>query len=82
MLALPAMAALAMSALAGGAAAEDAAPKSPVGLANPASEYCVSLGGRIEIRMATDGEVGYCHLPDGRVVEEWALFHARDDGEG
>ena len=45
-------------------------------LPNPASVYCVSLGGRLEIRTGPTGEVGFCHLPDGRVVEEWALFRA------
>ncbi|MGE4371675.1 MAG: DUF333 domain-containing protein [Xanthobacter sp.] len=55
-------------------AAEDQAPM--VGLANPASQYCDSLGGKLEIRSTLEGQVGYCHLPDGRVVEEWALFRA------
>ena len=49
-----------------------------VGRANPASEYCVAQGGRLEIRQdAQGGEYGLCHLPDGRVVEEWALFRNR-----
>ncbi len=51
-------------------------------LPNPASAYCVSLGGRLEIRTGPTGEVGFCHLPDGRVVEEWALLRSsRADGE-
>lgn len=49
----------------------------PVGMANPASVHCESLGGRVEIKKETAGEVGYCHLPDGRVVEEWELFRAK-----
>ncbi len=49
----------------------------PTGLANPASEYCASLGGRTEIRDETGGQVGYCRLPDGSVTEEWALYRAR-----
>lgn len=48
-----------------------------IGMPNPASQYCVELGGRLEIRNDTGGQVGYCHLPDGRVVEEWALFRSR-----
>lgn len=48
----------------------------PVGMANPASTYCVQQGGRSEIRKQPAGEAGYCHLPDGRVVEEWAFFRA------
>jgi putative hemolysin len=44
-------------------------------MGNPASAYCISVGGRLEIRKdAQGGEAGYCHLPDGRVVEEWQLF--------
>lgn len=46
-----------------------------IGMANPASEYCVQLGGRLEIRKDADGsEYGMCHLPDGSVIEEWTLF--------
>ncbi|BCM84943.1 putative hemolysin [Methylobacterium indicum] len=45
-------------------------------MANPASAHCASLGGRVEIRKDATGEAGYCHLPDGRVVEEWQLFRA------
>lgn len=47
-----------------------------VGMANPASVHCVKAGGRVEIRKETAGEVGYCHLPDGRVIEEWKFFRA------
>jgi putative hemolysin len=43
-------------------------------LGNPASAYCTSVGGRLEIRKEAAGEAGYCHLPGGRVVEEWQLF--------
>lgn len=47
-----------------------------VGMANPASVHCVEQGGKVEIRKGPDGQTGYCHLPDGRVVEEWVLFRA------
>ena len=50
-----------------------------IGIANPASVHCVKAGGRVEIRKETAGEVGYCHLPDGRVVEVWAFFRASED---
>ena len=46
----------------------------PVGMANPASAYCVELGGRVEIGPQAEGAVGICHLPDGSSIEEWALF--------
>jgi len=46
-----------------------------VGMANPASVNCQKLGGRLEIRTGKDGgQYGLCHLPDGRVCEEWALM--------
>ncbi|SEP42587.1 protein of unknown function [Methylobacterium sp. ap11] len=46
-------------------------------MANPASAHCAPLGGRrVEIRKEAAGEAGYCHLLDGRVVEEWQLFRA------
>lgn len=45
-----------------------------VGIANPASTNCVELGGTLEIVDQADGQIGLCHMPDGRVCEEWALF--------
>lgn len=50
--------------------------KKPIGMPNPASAHCVVMGGTLEIRSEPKGQVGYCHLPDGRVVEEWVLFRA------
>ncbi len=44
------------------------------GIANPASVNCVNIGGTLAIVDEANGQVGYCHLPDGRVCEEWALF--------
>ncbi len=51
-------------------------PEKPLGMANPASVYCVEQGGKLELRDEPAGVTGYCHLPDGRVVEEWTLYHA------
>lgn len=51
------------------------APAKGVGMANPASVHCQKLGGTLEIRTGKDGgQYGLCHLPDGRVCEEWALM--------
>ncbi len=47
-----------------------------IGMPNPASQYCVEQGGKLEIKNEANGQVGYCHLPDGRVVEEWELYRA------
>lgn len=52
------------------------APEKPVGMANPASVYCLDQGGKLELRDEPGGVTGYCHLSDDRVVEEWALYHA------
>ncbi|WMS44253.1 DUF333 domain-containing protein [Acuticoccus sp. MNP-M23] len=55
--------------------AADGEPAKPAtNLANPASQFCVTHGGTLEIRTEANGEVGYCHLPDGRVVEEWTYL--------
>ncbi|AWN52140.1 DUF333 domain-containing protein [Methylobacterium sp. 17Sr1-1] len=51
-------------------------------LGNPASAHCTSAGGRLEIRKGPQGEAGYCHLPDGRVVEEWQLFREANKEKG
>ena len=45
-------------------------------MGNPASAYCLSVGGTLEMRRGPQGETGFCHLPDGRVVEEWTLFRS------
>ena len=47
---------------------------SRIGMANPASVYCQQRGGTLEMRSSPQGVTGWCHLPDGTVMEEWALF--------
>ena len=50
-----------------------------VGIANPASEFCVKQDGKLEMKKDKDGgEYGVCHLPDGSVVEEWAYFRSHN----
>jgi hypothetical protein len=46
------------------------------GIANPASVYCEEQGGVVEIVDESDGQVGYCVLPDGRRIEEWLFFRS------
>ncbi|GAW40642.1 hypothetical protein SH203_01042 [Brevundimonas sp. SH203] len=68
--------ALPLAALAACAQPAQPTPK-PIGMPNPASKYCVDSGGRLEIVTGADGgQSGMCHLPDGRVIEEWALFRS------
>ena len=46
-----------------------------IGMANPASVYCVQSGYKLEIRTGTDrGQYGACLFPDGTECEEWAFF--------
>ncbi|BEU04452.1 hypothetical protein OAG1_32520 [Agarivorans sp. OAG1] len=47
-----------------------------VSMANPASVYCVEQGGDPQIKKTAEGEVGYCHFTDGRVVEQWDFYRA------
>ncbi len=57
-------------------------PPSPnartVGMANPASVYCAEKGGRLELRSESAGQAGYCHMPDGSVMEEWELYRGKN----
>lgn len=57
---------------------KDITPK--LGMPNPASKHCVDLGGKLSIKNETNGQVGYCHLPNGQVIEEWELFR-KDNAE-
>ncbi|WP_137009746.1 putative hemolysin [Aquitalea aquatilis] len=46
-----------------------------VGMANPASVYCIKQGGQLLPQKDSAGnEFSLCQLADGRVIEEWALF--------
>lgn len=46
-----------------------------LGLANPASVFCVEQGGESEIREAEDGgQYGVCVFSDGSECEEWAFY--------
>ncbi len=73
---------LSLTALAASACAETRPAPAPtpaapmVGMANPASVYCVSekIGGSLSIRDGAGGQYGVCLLPDGTEIEEWALF--------
>lgn len=47
-----------------------------MGLANPASVYCASIGGTVEIQDTDAGQVGMCKLPDGRLIDEWELYRS------
>ena len=59
-----------------------ASTSSPAGIANPASEYCESLGGTVVIKDTEAGQVGICNLPDGRSIDEWDLYRADHPTDG
>lgn len=63
--------AFAHGALAHGALAQE---RRGAGIANPASQHCLRIGGQLQIREGAQGQFGVCILPDGRQCEEWALF--------
>jgi len=64
-----------------GGALRDALGQERIGMANPASTYCVQSGYKLEIRTGTDGgQYGACLFPDGAECEEWAFF--RDECGG
>ncbi|WP_094111047.1 MULTISPECIES: putative hemolysin [Pantoea] len=44
------------------------------GMSNPASVYCEKMGGKPDIVKGPDGDSGYCTLPGGERIEEWALY--------
>jgi putative hemolysin len=48
--------------------------ESPLGLPNPASQFCVEQGYELEIRDEAGGQVGYCLFPEGSECEEWAFY--------
>lgn len=52
-------------------------------MGNPASTYCLQLGGKSEIARYKNGdEFATCRFPNGNVYEEWTLFrmfHGKPD---
>ncbi|RTQ37360.1 DUF333 domain-containing protein [Variovorax gossypii] len=56
-------------------------PPRAVGMANPASVYCQSLGGKTLMRSNDKGQYGICQLPDGRQIEEWELYRRDHPGK-
>mmetsp|Transcript_718 Transcript_718/g.2121 ORF Transcript_718/g.2121 Transcript_718/m.2121 type:complete len:234 (-) Transcript_718:129-830(-) len=50
-------------------------PCRAVGMGNPASVHCESMGGTVEIRKDESGnKYGICVLEDGNECEEWSYF--------
>lgn len=49
-------------------------PAKDIGIANPASTFCIESGGTLELVETPEGQMGNCTLPNGTVCDEWALF--------
>jgi putative hemolysin len=49
-------------------------------MTNPATMFCIEMGGKPEMLNDAGGAVmGVCKLPDGTIVEEWTLFRLYHD---
>ena len=56
-------------------AAAFAVPSPALALGNPASIYCESRGGKVEVTPGVNGGGrGICVLPDGTRIDEWVYF--------
>jgi hypothetical protein len=71
--------------LAGCAASQTPVKQKPttsmVGLANPASVFCIQQGGQSQIVNTPKGQEGYCQWSNGQRIEEWKYFreHHKDN---
>lgn len=52
----------------------DAPPPPGVGMANPASVYCLQQGGTLNPVQTPRGVRTECKLPRGEVIDEWTLY--------
>ena len=69
------IAALGLGACTPTAKSNPTATNSGAGIANPASENCTAVGGKLEIATRGDGgQYGICYFEDNRQCEEWALM--------
>jgi len=69
------VAALSLGACTPAAKSEPTATDSGIGIANPASENCAAVGGKLEMATRGDGgQYGICYFEDNRQCEEWALM--------
>lgn len=71
-------ASLATTALLLSACAAPQAPTTPshpkVGIANPASVYCIQQGGKLRMEQTSQGAHAICILPNGQEVDEWDYY--------
>ena len=59
---------------------EDFPEQKMIGMANPASVYCVEQGGESITKQNKDGsEYGICKFKDGKEVDEWEFYRKNHD---
>ena len=59
---------------------EDFPEQKMIGMANPASLYCVEQGGESITKQNKDGsEYGICKFKDGKEVDEWEFYRKNHD---
>ncbi len=53
-------------------------PTPAANIANPASVYCEQHGGKLEMRLDSQGgTAGFCKFSDGSECDEWAYFRGQ-----
>ena len=51
-------------------------------IANPASVYCTSHGGKLDIQTTSAGQIGMCTFPNGSQCEEWSYLRGECSPNG
>ncbi|MCG2693692.1 DUF333 domain-containing protein [Candidatus Parcubacteria bacterium] len=54
------------------------AVESVLAMSNPAAIYCRDLGYEYAVEKTSEGELGFCKLPDGSKAEEWKFFTGQE----
>jgi uncharacterized protein len=57
------------------ACAQRQTPQQQLNMHNPAADWCVRSGGKLSKVVTEAGVTGYCTLPSGELIEQWALYH-------
>lgn len=60
--------------LSGCASVANQPERQQVNMANPASVYCLEVGGTSTIKETPTGQTGVCTLADGSQIDEWELY--------
>lgn len=54
----------------------------PAAQSNPAADFCTRSGGQVIPKQTASGTEGWCQLPSGLMVEEWAFFNQAHPSPG